>query len=50
MADAAYAKAAKTVRCAKQREANIGNMRERCDKAARRFSSAFVQGISGTGH
>jgi hypothetical protein len=22
----------------------------RCDKAARRFSFAFVQGISGTGH
>jgi hypothetical protein len=47
---ALHPKAAKTVRCAKRREADIGNIRERCDKEARRFSFAFVQGISGTGH
>jgi len=47
---ALHAKAAKTVRGAKRREVDIGNIRERRDKAARRFSPAFVQGISGTGH
>jgi len=82
----ADAKAAKTVRGAKQGEADIVNIGKACDKAehwsaeqgprlrgcdrgsgerrrrapsgsppsvketARRFSSAFVQGISGTGH
>jgi hypothetical protein len=46
----ADAKAAKTVRGAKQVEADIANIGKTCDKAARRFSSAFVQGISGTGH
>ena len=50
MGDAVRAKAAKTARNAKQREADIGNIRERCDKVARRFSTAFVQAISGTGH
>jgi hypothetical protein len=44
------AKAAKTAQCAKQSETHIGNMRERGDKAVRRFSSAFVQVVSGTGH
>ncbi|MBA3775108.1 MAG: hypothetical protein H0X11_01495 [Betaproteobacteria bacterium] len=46
----ADAKVAKTVRGAKQGEADIVNIGKACDKAARRFSSAFVQGISGTGH
>jgi hypothetical protein len=43
-------KAVKTAQCAEQREANIGNIRERCDNAVRRLSSTFVQGIFGTGH
>ncbi|MBA3505563.1 MAG: hypothetical protein H0T80_07250 [Betaproteobacteria bacterium] len=46
----ADAKVAKTVRGAKQGAADIVNIGKACDKAARRFSSAFVQGISGTGH
>ena len=51
-ADAAVitTRAAKTAQCAKRSETPIGNRRERCDKAVRRFSIAFVQGISGTGH
>jgi hypothetical protein len=43
------AKAATPAQCAKQGETHIENMRERGDKAVRRFSSAFVRGISGTG-
>jgi hypothetical protein len=43
------AKATKTVRCAKRREADIANIREGRDNAARRFSLAFAQRISGSG-
>jgi hypothetical protein len=44
------AKATKTVRCAKRHEADIANIREGRDNAARRFSLAFAQRISDSGH
>jgi hypothetical protein len=44
------AKATKTVRCAKRAEADIANIREGRDNAARRFSLAFAQRISDSGH
>ncbi|HVO89683.1 MAG TPA: hypothetical protein VMV45_14165, partial [Casimicrobiaceae bacterium] len=44
------AKVAKMARWAKRAAADIGNIRKVRDNAARHFSSAFVQGISGTGH
>jgi hypothetical protein len=45
----AGAKATKTARCAKRTEADIGNIREGRDKAARRFSRALAQRISDLG-
>jgi hypothetical protein len=42
-------KATKTVSSTKRPAANITNIRKGRDKAARRFSPAFSQDISGTG-
>jgi len=46
----ANARAVKTVRGAKQGEADIANIGKACDKAAGRFSSTSARDISGTGH
>jgi hypothetical protein len=47
---ATHAKATKTVRCAKRHEADIANIGEGRDNAARRFSLAFARRISDSGH
>jgi hypothetical protein len=47
---ATNAKATKTVRCAKRHEADIANIREGRDTAARRFSLAFARRTSDSGH
>jgi hypothetical protein len=47
---ATQAKATKTACCAKRHEADIANIREGRDNAARRFSLAYARRISDSGH